>query len=262
MNPIVRRLLGVAIALLAVFLLLLSFILPVQWPMQSTQAYGWIVELILIFASDVLFFVCYICSMLLFFDILPRAITKDFMQDGKSPIVLYLRSFREDENNDVERIVTATFSKTAEVVAIGRPGGTLLRPIGAARVYSDQWQETVTALAQRAQVIIMNVDLTDGILWELEMLNKTKTIDKLVIIKEYGRLTPSAKTTITSVVISKIPDWLPPICLITFENGEPLIVDSPYYKKEPQYLVRHLLERHFNKRPFRKRSLRDSPFIP
>ena len=56
------------------------------------------------------------------------------------------------------------------VVAIGRPGSA--PPFGAARTYvtDDEWRETVSGLCSHAGAVVMTLDETEGVRWELSHL--------------------------------------------------------------------------------------------
>ena len=104
-------------------------------------------------------------------------------EDG--PPVLYLRSFSRD-NLRTDSSIVSTFTpinvahevEIAElcwafgpVVAVGKPNEQL-PPLGAARMYFDdsEWQNEVSALMDRARLIILVLDLSEGVWWEVRQV--------------------------------------------------------------------------------------------
>lgn len=113
---------------------------------------------------------------------------RDAPEDPRSPI-LYLRPFREDlrplawrprllsslflpclgEPRSIDEVVLSGACEDGPVLAIGRPGEQI-PPLGAARVYveGNDWQTVVASLAAKAKYIVLVVDPTPGVLWEIE----------------------------------------------------------------------------------------------
>jgi hypothetical protein len=104
---------------------------------------------------------------------------------GDDPLVLYLRSFKDDPilANDEhgtsiydpvsseEQQIAHALKPLGRMVAIGSPADTL-PPLGAERVYISQegptdWQIYVADLMRRATLVIVVADTTPGVLWEL-----------------------------------------------------------------------------------------------
>lgn len=66
-------------------------------------------------------------------------------------------------------------------VAIGKPGDQL-PPLGAARMYmGDSWQEQVMALLARAQLVVIQVGDSDGLLWELRQVLSTISPRRVIL---------------------------------------------------------------------------------
>ena len=129
--------------------------------------------------------------------------------------ILYLRPFKVDEQymseieyagkqyNSVESVICRMVSDAGAPVAIGRPGEEL-QPLGAHRIYAtdDTWKQKVTDYFEKAKLVILYVDFTEGVRWELEnALSRYK--DKLILIpkvynqkessiRQYLRLDPTA----------------------------------------------------------------------
>ena len=72
-----------------------------------------------------------------------------------------------------EESLARYFGAFGPVIAIGKPGERLQSP-GAARVYleDDRWQESIAAELRRAQAVVVQPGITDGVRWELEHLRQ------------------------------------------------------------------------------------------
>jgi hypothetical protein len=88
------------------------------------------------------------------------------------------------------------------VVAIGRPGST--PPFGAARTYvsDEEWRETVSGLCSHAGAVVLTLDETEGVRWELSHLfgqnYERKTLfllpPRLAPADQAARMLPAALT--------------------------------------------------------------------
>lgn len=113
-------------------------------------------------------------------------------QDARPPILL-LRAFRMDElDSDAaipgdipitfEEFIVRPLRPYGPVVAIGRPTEAL-PPLGAHREYvSDDWQGRVTELLNLSHIIVVILDTTPGLQWELEQLSDIALRKKLLLI--------------------------------------------------------------------------------
>lgn len=123
-----------------------------------------------------------------------------WQEKAKSPLVLYLRSFVDDrvtrksvalltEFRSEEELLVGVLSDIAPVYAIGDPRDEQM-PIGATRIYVDDahWKETVTDMAQRAEVVVLRLGKTDSFWWEVEMALERIPIEKILFI------VPASKT--------------------------------------------------------------------
>ena len=111
-----------------------------------------------------------------------------------SDSILYLRPFKADDQymaaveyggdqyNSVEAVICQMVEESGRPVAIGKPGEDI-QPLGAHRVYaSDQeWKDKVSSFFETAKYVILYVDFTPGVTWEIETaLSRYK--DKLILI--------------------------------------------------------------------------------
>jgi hypothetical protein len=65
-----------------------------------------------------------------------------------------------------EQIVTELVAPLGPVVAIARPGERL-PALGAARISTDEWKDRVIRLMECARLVVLQVGLTPGFLWEM-----------------------------------------------------------------------------------------------
>ncbi len=106
------------------------------------------------------------------------------LADDSRPVVLYLRSFDDDDLVDptprmiplgdyferrYEESVCGALAAVGPMISIGRPGNTLAQ-LGGARLFvpDHAWQAAVAYLRQRAAAIVLVVGRTEGLWWEIE----------------------------------------------------------------------------------------------
>jgi protein-export membrane protein SecD len=117
------------------------------------------------------------------------------------PPVLYLRSFRNDvlparevneglgfydptrERSRLEELVAARCSVVGPVVAIADPK-TPIQPTGASREHAADadWQDVVRHLMSEAALIVVVMDLTENLRWEIETLRRSELLDRAVFL--------------------------------------------------------------------------------
>jgi tetratricopeptide (TPR) repeat protein len=119
--------------------------------------------------------------------------------DARAPI-LFLRSFSDDQvrlarpkrnvltrilllgepRPTLDHILLEEGTPRGPVVAIGAPGSRA--PFGAARAYisNDNWKQVVSDIAHSSQAIVMALDETAGIVWELNELHGNKHTSKVL----------------------------------------------------------------------------------
>lgn len=124
------------------------------------------------------------------------------LRDERRPI-LYLRAFRQDgyklsnkgggtfwrllpkigEWETIDEIVLEHGSRIGPVLAIGRPGEPM-PPLGAARQYcsDESWQAVVAGLAEASQAIVVSVDSSEGVRWELELIRSRNLVHKTLFL--------------------------------------------------------------------------------
>ena len=128
--------------------------------------------------------------------------------DERAPI-LFLRAFKDDQVRlgdvkltllgragrwlevfaNLDRLLLDEATAYGPVVAIGNPGDTF-PPYGAARGYFDDktWQAAVADLARRARAIVVCVDRTEGVWWEVAHIAKLGYLPKTLFLvhPKYG----------------------------------------------------------------------------
>ncbi len=120
--------------------------------------------------------------------------------DERSPI-LFLRHFRDDQvtlppsrlysrywlaepsPRRLDHELVERFSRIGPIVAIGRPGEEDL-PFGAARLYlsDEEWRPRVLELAEQAAGIIVVVDESPGIEWEIKEMMADRFVEKTLFL--------------------------------------------------------------------------------
>jgi hypothetical protein len=120
--------------------------------------------------------------------------------DRRSP-VLHLRSFGDDrleatsfpDAERLEEIIVNVLSLAGPVVAIGQPEDRL-PPVGAARDYfGPEWKNEVLHWIEHAQVIVVVIGTTPGLIWELENLRRVGILDRVIFVVPplpHSKLTP------------------------------------------------------------------------
>lgn len=109
----------------------------------------------------------------------------------KRPPFLYLRSFRQDAkaqrslsgSSDHEIKMINLFEQFGPVIAIGHPGDELV-PLGAARLYvrGKNWQKEVARLMQESQLVVIQIDATEGLLWEIRTAIENLPPEQLLLL--------------------------------------------------------------------------------
>jgi len=115
--------------------------------------------------------------------------------DENAPAILYLRPFGDDKLTakeinvflrpgvSEEEALVSVLDDIAPVLCVGRPSDIYL-PDGAARITipSDTWKEKVAELVQKAELVVLRLGKTDGVLWELQYCLENLDPRKLVLI--------------------------------------------------------------------------------
>jgi hypothetical protein len=86
-----------------------------------------------------------------------------------------------------EEVLAHMFEEVGPLVAIGRPGEEAA-PLGAVRTYAgdDSWRTTVLQAAASARLVILVMDTTTGVEWELENVPARVGLQRLVILPPPG----------------------------------------------------------------------------
>jgi general secretion pathway protein G len=123
-------------------------------------------------------------------------------RSDRRPAILFLRSFLDDQIGLVlprrpllrrilaigepaprlDHLLLEEATPSGPVVAIGLPG--VRPPFGAARVYvhDDEWKSAVAGLAAAARAIVVVIDDTDGVLWELGHIRQAGLAEKTLYL--------------------------------------------------------------------------------
>jgi hypothetical protein len=129
---------------------------------------------------------------------------REAVRKDERPVVLYLRSFADDEitvrvqmsgassllevlwprrHERFEDVVAKILSRMGPVVAVGWRGG-LLPPAGAARdvLSDDEWRQGVERWMTDAQLIVVLIGRTVGLAWELHQLSELQLWNKTLLL--------------------------------------------------------------------------------
>ncbi len=184
-------------------------------------------------------------------------------QDERSPVLL-LRAFRMDEANadpaipgDIpltfEEFIVKPLKQYGPVVAIGRPTEEL-PPLGAHREYvADDWQGRVKELLQLAQTIVVILDNTPGLQWELEQLRDPELMHKLLLVVPTEDLNGLKSLGWSGIdqAIGVIEDGTENkryiLALVFSEDGDPYYITGPrnnaeYYRDAVQLGSRYICD--------------------
>jgi hypothetical protein len=187
-------------------------------------------------------------------------------RDPRPPIVL-LRSFADDAQtlfpvqgyglsrtlNTLEHRLEIELRVYGPVVAIGRPGETL-PPLGAAREYlaGESWRERVRDLIGQAQLVVVVLGASEGLVFEYELIAALAARQKLLLVippEEAGTLQPGWDRFLEQALGGEDlvpPDLATTIIAIFPEGREPVYVwharrgaSAEQYKLALQLALRH-----------------------
>jgi hypothetical protein len=108
-------------------------------------------------------------------------------QSDSRPLVLYLRSFQNDQasltaTDTREESIVSVMREIGPVVAIGRPGDSLA-PLGAERRYckEEDWKHEVVSLIKQARLVVIQAGASGGLLWEISEVSKRLKPEQILI---------------------------------------------------------------------------------
>jgi len=162
--------------------------------------------------------------------------------DRRAPL-LFLRAFRDDQvtlpsprytllgrllalakpRQSLDHILLTEGTLYGPMVALGNPGDAM-PPYGAARGYvgNEHWQDAVTQLARSSLAIVIAVDDTDAIWWEIEHLVGHDHLDKTLFLIHPKFRGASENRRITGRILAtlSLPQELERRALETFQSGD------------------------------------------
>ncbi len=120
--------------------------------------------------------------------------------DENAPAILYLRSFKDDKftANEIdsflrpglseEEALVSILDDIAPVLGVGRPNEKYLPDGASCIVITDaKWQEKVADLARKAELVVLRLGSTEGVLWELQYCLENLDLKKLLLILPNSR---------------------------------------------------------------------------
>jgi hypothetical protein len=157
---------------------------------------------------------------------------EELQKIDRRPPVLFLRAFGDDQvmlrnprlphlgrvlefgrrRTNLDEMLLAEATPYGPLVALGNPADRF-PPYGAARKYFDNmtWQQAVEGLARESSVIVLCVDATDGIWWEVEHIALTRQFAKTLFLVHPSHREPSANRALLTwlaTMIGSDGDWL------------------------------------------------------
>ncbi|MDF2822263.1 MAG: hypothetical protein K0R15_2711 [Clostridiales bacterium] len=139
----------------------------------------------------------------------PIFILRPFKSDNKKIFPIH---YNKETHFDIESLLVSELVKYGPVVAIGKPKEAL-QPKGASRLYADDsWKDKVELLVNLSSVVILIIDFTPGVKWEIHKVLKDYR-EKLIII-------PKLHSTLSNNIINLI--YAIPLVEIHYTIGKPI----------------------------------------
>lgn len=110
------------------------------------------------------------------------------VKDRRAPIV-YLRSFSDDHEDDDKRwdkktseeLITSALKRVGPVLAVKDPRQEH-KFMGATRiVMGENWRVEIEKLISISQVVIVEANYTENLLWKLQLIKKSSRPEQLII---------------------------------------------------------------------------------
>jgi hypothetical protein len=165
---------------------------------------------------------------------------EQLMSKDTRPIILFLRSFRDDQvklrkprrpmlerviafgepQPTLDHILLEEGTPLGPVVALGAPGGK--PPFGAARKYVNhsEWQDAVTDFFDRSGRVVITLDETAGVRWELEHLATGEHLLKTLFLLPPRLAAPQEAKRFLSTICVGLPRTQPWLGIDDFMTGD------------------------------------------
>lgn len=177
-----------------------------QWALEGTDAYTkYTVELLGEMVGGALaapICILFLALFYLLFRKINRRRQRGFHRevDENTPAILYLRSFKDDKYTakevesflrpgiSEEEALVSVLDDIAPVLGVGRPNEKYLPDGAACIVITDaEWQGKVAELAQKAELVVLRLGSTEGVLWEMQYCLENLDLKKLLFILPNSR---------------------------------------------------------------------------
>lgn len=142
---------------------------------------------------------------------LRSADARPLLRSGKKPLVLFIRSFDDEDLQEprpmdffqhrYEERIAAVVSRLGKPISIGSPRHNL-GFAGAARLYvkDSVWQEAVLYLMDRATAVVITVGQTSGLWWEIAAAIRRVQAQRLLFFFPYVYKYPQTDSLIKSYI--------------------------------------------------------------
>jgi hypothetical protein len=170
------------------------------------------------------------------------------VEDSRSPIA-YLRSFSRDEElvapfffapaKNEEEELARLLNPIGPVIAVGKPGDDHVPP-GAHRIYmfAEDWKERVESLLTDAVLVVLRLDLTEGLQWEVSKCREIMSPDKILLF--LGIEGEKARKAIYESFRNRflnefeLPDYERGLRFVSFDDaGHPILLKAPKFNIMP-----------------------------
>jgi hypothetical protein len=161
-----------------------------------------------------------------------RTSLENLVSKDQRPVILFLRSFRDDQvklkkprsgiimrmvsfgepRPMLDHILLEEGTRYGPVVALGAPGRR--RPFGAARTYvsNEQWRETVMEFCRQSGMVVVTVDETESVRWEVQHILAEKHLPKTLFLLPPRLIGPEQVARVLPLVLTQsgepAPDWI------------------------------------------------------
>lgn len=122
--------------------------------------------------------------------ICPILYFRPFDEEESSPPNTHLRRVRGEGSYEMR--LKFALDENGSFIALGNPSDKLPQLDGASKIYSENslWQEKVINFLAKAQLVVIHIGLSEGLLWELKQVVHRKRPQQAILCIPAGKNTP------------------------------------------------------------------------